>query len=137
MAAGLPEPSDADSVTGAESHHSRADLIHMTDDLVPWNAVGSVRLQVAFGEVQVRATNAADIDTHTNLVGRRLRLGAVDALEWLSVDGPRTMDDPRAHARQRATIAARPAIITKNPINMYVTVRATGACGRSWLSVRL
>jgi hypothetical protein len=67
VAAGFPEPCNADPVAGDKSRHSGTNLIHMADDLVSRNAVGSMRLQVAFGEVQVSAADPAGCDGDPNL----------------------------------------------------------------------
>ena len=67
------------------------------DDLVAGGDVRPARRQVALGQVEVGAADAAAADPYPQLAGPRLRHRPVDQLQRTCLDRTGTVDDPRSH----------------------------------------
>ncbi|GAB3260477.1 hypothetical protein GCM10027448_32890 [Nocardioides dilutus] len=67
------EPGDADPVAGREPVCVGSAIDDAAHDLVARHHPRPAGLEVAFGEVQVGAAQAADVDVHQDLVAARLR----------------------------------------------------------------
>jgi hypothetical protein len=93
----VSQPRDPDAISTSEASRAGPDLIDDADDLVPRDDVGPLWPKVAFGEVQVGATHAADSDPQPDLAGSSNRIGALTHRERSRGDRARFADPPRAH----------------------------------------
>ena len=72
-AARVAQPRDADPLADREACRARTERVDRADDLVAGNDVGPARREVALGEVQVGAADAAHVDPHAQLARARAR----------------------------------------------------------------
>src|SRR5205807_224125 len=98
-AAGVPQPGDTDAGAHREAGGARAQGLDVAHDLVPGDDGGTLGEQVALGQVQVGAAHPAGGHTDPDLARSRLGNLPLAQLERTAVDGSRTLDRPRLHAR--------------------------------------
>src|SRR6185437_12009593 len=85
-AVGAGQPGHADPVADREPGGTRPDRLDLADHLVAGGDVRPLRLEVAFGQVQVRAADAAAEHPDQQLPSSRLRYRPVDQLKRPSAD---------------------------------------------------
>jgi hypothetical protein len=68
LAAGESEPGDAGAFAGGESRGARAQRIHLPDDLVAGDDVGTKRWELSFADVEVGSADGAGLDSEADLV---------------------------------------------------------------------
>src|SRR6185437_4967106 len=108
-AVGAGQPGHADPVADREPGGTRPDRLDLADHLVAGGDVRPLRLEVAFGQVQVRAADAAAEHPDQQLPSSRLRYRPVDQLKRPSADR-RWADRPSADWSSAARpSAARPS----------------------------
>ena len=72
------QPGDADAIADGEAAAVRTEPVDDADDLMAGDDRQPRRRQLAFDDVQVGATNGADVDAHADLLGAGIGFGRVD-----------------------------------------------------------
>jgi hypothetical protein len=87
LAARLAEPCDTDAhARGGKTRAFGATSDHRSDDLVAGNNSRMARRQVALGDVEVGAANAAGLDTDENLTRSRFGVWKLDRAQRIGFD---------------------------------------------------
>ena len=96
----MAQPGDADALAEREARRTGAEGVDHADDLVAGHDAAAARREVALGEVEVGATDAADGHAHADLARARFGNGSHGRDEGMAVDGTGRCHLPGVHAGQ-------------------------------------
>ena len=99
VATGLVQPGHPDPVAQGETPGLRSALAHDPNHLVPRNDRRMLRSEIALYDVQISATDSADLHLHQQLSGAGDGGGAVDQTQGMLLHLRRLLEQHRPHSR--------------------------------------
>jgi hypothetical protein len=93
----VSQPRNADPVPYIEEEAPLTDLIDDANNFMTWDYRQVLGGEIAFGEVEISATDAAHAHVNPNLPTSRSRHASIDPKEWFGVDRAGPVNDPGLH----------------------------------------